>query len=129
MKILMSSNHPLAKKNAVTIDEISKESLILPAKGCDKDIQNVLKKTQQTIDIKYTLSDDISVMAMVEKGFGIGILPSLMLRNFSFDIVTKPFAPAEYRTIGLASLPNSQVSIVTKTFIEFLLANKELLAV
>lgn len=89
-------------------------------KGCDNDVQAVLRTSSKPINIKYSLNDDISVMAMVGNGFGISILPELILRNVDFNLSIRPLNPPQFRTIGIASLPISNVSIVTKTFLEYI---------
>ena len=59
-------------------------------------------------------------MSMAAHGFGITIMPELIVRNFNFDFEVRPLDPACHRTIGIASLPLNRVSILTKTFIQFL---------
>jgi DNA-binding transcriptional LysR family regulator len=120
MLILLPTDHPLATKEKLSLNDIIKEPFIIPAKGCDNDIQEVLRFVWNEINISYALSDDISVMAMVENGFGISILPELLLRSFTFNLALRPLAPPRYRNIGIASLSMKSVSIVTKVFIEYL---------
>lgn len=120
MMVLMCKDHPLAEQKELTLETIIKEPFILPVKGCDNDIQTVFKDSSKPFNVKYALNDDISVMAMVEEGFGICILPELMTKNFIFDLEIRPLNPPKYRTIGIASRPLNCVSLVTKTFLEFL---------
>lgn len=120
MMVLMCRNHPLAKKKELTLDDITNEPFIVPVKGCDNDFQTVFQQSLKPINIKYSLNDDISVMAMVEEGFGICILPELLTKNFMFDLEIRSLTPPKYRTIGIASRPLNSVSLVTRTFLEYL---------
>ena len=45
--------------------------------------------------------DDLSTIAMVESGFGICILPSLILERAHGNVDTYPIEPAEYREFGI----------------------------
>ena len=46
--------------------------------------------------------DDMSTIAMVESGFGISILPSLILERVHGDVNVYPIEPVEYREFGIA---------------------------
>lgn len=122
MMVLMCRNHPLAQKEKLTLEDITNEPFIVPVKGCDNDFQTVFRESLKPLNVKYSLNDDISVMAMVEEGFGICILPELLTKNFMFDLKIQSLTPPKYRTIGIASKPLHSVSLVTKTFIEYLSA-------
>ena len=120
MLVFMSTDHPLAAKEKLTLAEVKKELLIMPIKGSDNDIMAVLDKSPGKINTGYMLNDDFSVMSMAAHGFGITIMPELIVRNFNFDVEVRPLDPPCFRTIGIASLPLNRVSILTKTFISFL---------
>ena len=120
MLVFMSTDHPLAAKEKLTLAEVKKELLIMPIKGSDHDIMAVLDKSPGKINTGYMLNDDFSVMSMAAHGFGITIMPELIVRNFNFDFEVRPLDPPCFRTIGIASLPLNRVSILTKTFISFL---------
>ena len=53
-------------------------------------------------------------------GFGITIMPELILRNLNYSLEIRPIAPPQYRAIGIASMPLNRVSVLTKTFIQYL---------
>ena len=52
--------------------------------------------------------DDLSTIAMVESGFGICILPSLILERAHGNVDVYPIEPMEYREFGIA-VPNPQM--------------------
>jgi len=120
MLVLLPKDHPLAEQSSVSLEEIQNEPFILPMKGSDNDIIAALSGYADKINVRYTLNDDFSVMAMVANGFGITILPELILRNFSFDLAVRPLSTGQTRTIGIASLPLNRVSVLTRRFVEFL---------
>lgn len=120
MLVILNPKHPLAKKKAVSPAELSKEPFIMATKGLDNDVQEVLKNTSTAVHLRYTLNNDISVMSLVASGFGISLMPELLLRPINFELARRPLDPPQYRTIGIASLPMRAVSVITKTFLNYL---------
>ena len=120
MNVLLPERHPLTRQNVLTLPEIKKEPLVLPTKGSDNDIQAVLNSTRGKTNVRYVLNDDLSVISMVSHGFGITIMPELILRNLNYSLEIRPIDPPQYRAIGIASMPLNRVSVLTKTFIQYL---------
>ncbi len=120
LMVLMEPGHPLTHKETLSLEDIIKEPFIMPIKGSDNDIRAVLKDTGSTPKVKYTLNDDISVMAMVANGFGISIMPELIIRNVTFPMAMRPLDPPQYRNIGIVSLPVNAVTIVARAFLQYL---------
>ena len=120
MMVLLPPSHPLAKEPAIRLSELKKEPFILPMKGSDNDIMAVLNSAGFKAKVCYTLNDDFSVIAMVSGGFGITIMPELILRNLNAELAVRPLAPERYRTIGIASQPANRTAVLTRTFLEYL---------
>ena len=120
MNVLLPERHPLTQQDVLTLPEIKKEPLVLPTKGSDNDIQAVLNSTRGKTNVRYVLNDDLSVISMVSHGFGITIMPELILRNLNYSLEIRPIDPPQYRAIGIASMPLNRVSVLTKTFIQYL---------
>lgn len=128
MLAVLPAGHPLTELESVPLDELAREPFILPAAGCDRDIRAALKEAGGPVKTKYTLNDDLSVVGMVENGFGVSLLPSLVLRGLSFSVELRPLSPAKRRTIGIVSLAEEGLSVVTRSFIGFLNGRKEFLS-
>lgn len=118
MVVVLPQNHPLASKTALTFADIQEEPFIIPMKGSDQDIRSITDKYIKKLDVRYTLNDDFSVISLVNHGFGITIMPELILNNFKPNVISIPLIPQQYREIGIAALPH--MSILTKTFVKFL---------
>ena len=54
---------------------------------------------------------------MAEKGLGIAVLPSLILKGTNRDIVIKPLDVPAYRTIGVAMKNRKELSLAAKRFL------------
>lgn len=120
MLALLPVGHPLAAKKRLTLKELIREPFIVPMKGSDNDIRAVLRQAPGRPAERYTLNDDFSVMSMVEHGFGITIMAELILRNFTYRLEARPLEPPQFRTIGIASLPLNEISVLSRTFIQYL---------
>ena len=71
------------------------ETFVVQGDETDADIQAFLSKYRFSIRASCRVVDDLSTIAMVESGFGICILPSLILERAHGDVDTYPIEPAE----------------------------------
>lgn len=122
MNVLLPQGHPLAEKKSISLDEVKREPLIMQMKGSDNDIQNILRQNKKKYTVKYVVNDDFSVMAMVKSGFGITIFPEMLWSNYKAcdALEIRPMEPEEYRTIGIAALPQEETSVLAKVFLKFM---------
>ncbi|MHA6533180.1 LysR family transcriptional regulator substrate-binding protein [Paenibacillus sp. BAC0078] len=60
--------------------QIAYEDFIILKPGSDYDVQRVLEKAGIKPNIKFSAGDNYAIVAMVEKGLGISILPELVVR-------------------------------------------------
>ncbi len=119
MLAIMAPDHELAKKKSLPLRDLKKYSLISQFQGSDHDVQQIFKKAKMRPKTKYILDDDISVMGMVAAGEGIALMPEMMLETAAFDLETVPLDPPQHRTIGLATLPIKETTLLVRTFIAF----------
>ena len=86
----------------ITPEEMRGENFVVQGDETDADIQAFLSKYRFSVRASCRVVDDLSTIAMVESGFGICILPSLILERAHGDVDTYPIEPAEYREFGIA---------------------------
>ena len=86
----------------ITPEEMRGENFVVQGDETDADIQAFLSKYRLSVRASCRVVDDLSTIAMVESGFGICILPSLILERAHGDVDTYPIEPAEYREFGIA---------------------------
>ncbi|WP_433939501.1 LysR family transcriptional regulator [Paenibacillus lautus] len=119
MLVLLPMEHPLSSEDSITLTQIENEPFIMPSKGSDYDVNRVLEKAPTKPDIKYTLGDDYAIMAMVEKGLGISILPELVLRGQRRNIRLIELKEKSFRSLGIAVSSLREVSPATKRFLNY----------
>lgn len=120
MMAILPRDHPLAARQRVSVGQVAREELVMPLRGSEQDIRAALADSPSPLNVRYALNDDFSVLAMVEHGFGVSVMPELILRNSAFDVEVRPFSPARWRTIGIATLDPAGLTAVARTFVSFL---------
>ena len=119
MMAILSPMHALAKVESIPLHDLKKYPFISQFQGSNHDMQQVLKKAKIRPKTKYTLDDDISVMGMVAQDEGIALVPEMMIKTCAFDLAAIPLNPPQHRTIGLATLPIKETTLLVRTFTEF----------
>lgn len=119
MLVLLPMEHPLSSEESITLTQIENEPFIMPSQGSDYDVNRMLEKARIKPDIKYTLGDDYAIMAMVEKGLGISILPELVLRGQQRNIRLIELKEKSFRSLGIAVNSMREISPATKRFLNY----------
>jgi len=91
----------------MTVDELKGLSFVSQRESCDADIQNFLQKYKLHIKSKCHVVDDLSTVAMVASGFGICIMPQMVMKDIPYPVDIYKIEPRENRVIGL-SIPNPE---------------------
>ncbi|NOU91393.1 LysR family transcriptional regulator [Paenibacillus sp. LMG 31460] len=120
MVCIMCSNHPLARQSTIRIEQMIDEPFIMPVAGCDTDVKRIFTQNKLIPKIKYELEDDHAIIAMVQNGLGLSILPEMILSQHSDNICCRPLDGEYYRSIGIATTSFKNVSPAAKKLIEFI---------
>ena len=73
-----------------------------------------------TPDIPITTVDDYAILSFVESGFGISILPRLILNRIPYNVIIKSLDVPAYREIGFVVRQWDTASIALKYFKNYL---------
>lgn len=119
MLVLLPLDHKLSSQTVIDLSQIANEPFIMPSKGSDDDVNRILENMMIKPDIKYTVGDDYAIMAMVEKGLGISILPELVLRGQRRKIELRQLKEPRLRSLGIAVNSMRQMSPATKRFLNY----------
>ncbi|MCC8168577.1 MAG: LysR family transcriptional regulator [Clostridiales bacterium] len=88
----------------IDIEEMRNHQFVTQREGTDADIQNFLKENHLIIQSKYHVVDDLSTVRLVEKGFGICLMPELVMNDIPYDVDCFPVRPHAERVIGIAAM-------------------------
>ena len=98
---VLPAGHPLAGGERYPTEQLGREDFIGLLETSDRDARGVLEAAGVDVHIKYTTKDDYAVIAMVEQGLGVSIMPELLLRNCSARVRLLELDPPASRTIAL----------------------------
>lgn len=88
----------------MTIEELKKQHFVTQREGCDADVNNFMSKYELPGGGGSYIADDMSAIALVMGGYGVCLVPELVIRNISFPVDVYPLDVEEKRTIVLASV-------------------------
>ena len=101
-------------KAYMTVAELAEHNLVLQGEGCGKETQQLLATHKVAIKSSARATDDAAIIAIVESGLGISIVPQLALLNYRSSVQAFPFYPPEGRAIVLSSLSHAGLAPAAK---------------
>lgn len=128
LKAVLPCNHLLATLPSVTLEELSKEPFLLLEEGSLSEPLETFKKKDLQPDIRLRVHDDYSILAMIEEGLGVSILPELVLKRTNYQVTILPITPTITRKIGILSKEKQMIPLASKYFIQFILDHIDLLS-
>lgn len=122
-KAVLPANHPLAKKELLDYEDLNDQPFLLLEHGGKTEVSELLEKNHAHPNIRFTTWEDYAIMAMVERGLGIGVLPEMILKRIPYQIAVRSFKNPYFREIGLAMKDRRKLTPATRKFIEYLTIN------
>ena len=119
-KVILPVGHPLTECETVAITDLNEIPFLLLEHGGKTEVSDLLEHYHVHPNIRFTTWEDFAIMAMVERGMGISILPELILKRVPYRIEVRPLAEPYYRSIGLAMKNRAHLSPAVQKFIEYL---------
>ncbi len=119
-KAVLPVDHPLAEKKLPDYEDLNDQSFLLLEHGGKTEVSELLETNRAHPDIRFTTWEDFAIMAMVEKGLGIGILPDLILKRVPYRMEIRSLQEPYYRSVGLAMKTRENLSPAVQKFIEYL---------
>ena len=115
--VLPSGTKENKSTNYIDIEEMKHHQFVTQRDSTDADIQNFLKENSLQVQSNYHVVDDLSTIALVEKGFGICLMPKLVMTDIPYKVDSYPTKPPASRIIGLAAMnPNFMAPAVRTMF-------------
>ena len=119
-KAVLPVGHCLAGKETVDIEDMSGLPFLLLEHGGKTEVSDLLERSHVQPDIRFTTWEDFAIMAMVERGMGVSILPDMILRRIPYQVEIRPLIEPYYRSIGLAVKNKKHITPAVKRFIDYL---------
>lgn len=120
---VLPEDHPLVDAEVFPVEKLKGAPFIMFRETADFEISRFLARHPYTPDGKYEVSNDHTLLSMIERGLGIGITHSLIAKNPRYRVACKSFDRPQYRDIGIATAKNARITSATKLFVEHVCAN------
>ena len=119
---LIPKHLPLAQQSAVKLEELMDYPFILTNAGSQNHVLELFRAAQLIPQVKYHLSQILSILNMVNSNAAVSIVADLSLDQNILqlypNIVKRPLSPNIKRSIGLAVKNKQQMTPIAKAFIE-----------
>ena len=99
--------------------ECEREPFISLLQSSDHDARRALEAAGVKPNVRCYTKDDYAIIAMVEQGLGMSIMPELLLKGRRDDVLTLPLVPEATRTIGLALPAGGLAGPATRRFCDY----------
>lgn len=111
MLALLPRDHPLAGADCYPLKRCEQDSFIMPALGCDDDVEALFARNHVDPNIRYTTIENFSAMSMVEQGLGVSVMNKLITEKRICDVAMIPHRPAGQHHVGRGTpLPGGRLA-------------------
>lgn len=115
---LVPKEYNMGEYDSVPINIIEQHPFILSYAHPHKYMQILFKRNRVKPNIKYSFSLNNTVMAMVEQGLGISMLPDSVMNNYRYDFDILSFENPIIRKISLVTKKGNENNPLVKAFFE-----------
>lgn len=117
---VLPSDHALAQEKAISLDVFCKEPFLALEHGSDMEVAELFRDAGLKPKVALRTWDDHAIMAMVEQGLGIAILPELVLKRTPYDIVCLSLRPRYRRKLCIIMRKSAPHSLALQRFLSYL---------
>lgn len=118
--VILPENHPLTQKEKISLPDLGKEPFLLLEKDQNTEISDFFRKHDFIPNVHFTLWDDYAILAMVEGGMGVSLLPRLILKRIPYRVAVRELDLPAYREIALVLKSQKNASLAVKHFLKYL---------
>ena len=122
MLAILPRDHPLAGADRYPLERCREETFIMPAKGRDVDIVEMLKRAGIELQIKVSTLENLSALAMIEQGLGMSVMNDIITQRWECDVVKLPLDPPQEVTLGVAVPDLAHLAPAAKRFLDYAVA-------
>jgi len=105
----------------VTVEELRGQRFVIQREGCDADVNHFMEKYHLSGDGGSCIVDDMSAIALVMGGYGVCLVPELVIKNITFPVSVYPLDVEEKRTIVLAAVQSDVSAPAVRRMYDYIL--------
>lgn len=119
--VIIPKGHPLCSYDKISPALLKGETFIIPSEGTNHSVGQILRQSKCHVIEPGGFLSDQSAIALVKSGYGISILPKLVLDSYSCDnLIRKELDPEVTRTIYLCLPTQKNIRPATRLFTNFI---------
>lgn len=111
------------RQGRMEVEELREYQFVTQRESTDADIQNFMKEHDLNVTSNYHVVDDLSTVAMVAHGFGICLMPEMVMQDIPYEVDCFHLKEDAYRIIGLAALDFEAMAPAVRMFYEQVVEN------
>jgi len=116
---ILPENSRFASYPKFPLVECETEPFISLLKSSDHDARRALEAAGVQPNVRFYTKDDYAIIAMVEQGLGMSIMPELLLKGRHDRLLVLPLVPEARRVIGIAIAAGSKAGPATRRFADY----------
>jgi DNA-binding transcriptional LysR family regulator len=116
---ILPPEHRLAGLARLPIGELEGEPFISLERDTDHDARRALESSGVRPKLRFSTRDDYAIIAMVEQGLGVSIMPELLLEGRRDRVRILELDPPSSRTIALAIPAAAHVGPAARKFADY----------
>ena len=118
MVVVLPPGHSLCRAERLGVKSLSETPFILSKSGCELIVTDLFRRAKVSLHARFEASDTTTILAMVQEGLGISIVPALALPTNPIGFEIRRLDPSLMRPLafGLPSL--NAASPATRRFVE-----------
>ncbi len=117
---VLPPDYPLDESGVFPLRRIEDENFLFPSAAGDYDVEQTLEGYGIKVNKQSTSVDDNSALSMAARGFGVSLLPKLLLDNCHENVKIAPLDKPCFRRIGMLYNQGKNASPGAKKFAAFL---------
>ncbi|MDD3173787.1 MAG: LysR family transcriptional regulator [Herbinix sp.] len=118
---IVPKKFPVSNSEYITQEEMKSREFIVQQESTNSDIQNYLEKYHLQVKNSSYVSDDLAAVSLVSNGFGICIMPELVMNSINYEVNRYSLQPKGFRTIGISCLEKKNLSPAARKIYEFII--------
>ena len=118
MMVVLPRDHHLTECDSISLGQLREEPFILLEEGEYNESLVFFGAQNQNPNIQYRVFDDYTIMAMIEKNLGVGILADIILQRRGYDVATRPLRPSLKRNLGVVYKDRSFLPVASRFFLD-----------
>lgn len=104
---VIREDHPLIGLSEIPLAELVEDGMIVSSGGCERHVTSIFAAAGMTLDVRHRVRETSTLLAMVEQGFGVSIVPTLGRSMLPAGLRMRPLVERRARRLVLA-LPDDR---------------------